>query len=55
MQWSYILYVIDTASTKGANIIPTNVTSIVSITCQNKKVRYEMDYTLLERLLIIIA
>ena len=31
--------------------IPINVTSTVSINCLNKKVRYKMDYALLELLM----
>ena len=41
--WSYILYVIEIVSKNVANIIPTNVTSTVSINCHKKKARCELD------------
>lgn len=47
MVWDEVIYVIDMVSANVTKTIPINVTITVSINCQNKKVRYKMDYALL--------
>ena len=51
MVWDEVIYVIDMVSANVTKTIPINVTITVSINFQNKKVRYKMDYALLELLM----
>ena len=51
MVWDEVIYVVDMVSANVTKTIPINVISTVSINCHNKKVRYKMDYALLELLM----
>ena len=50
-----IIYIMDIVSINMANTMAKYATSTVSINCHNKKVKYKMDYILLEFLGVILV
>ena len=49
-----IIFVMDIATTNMANTIATNATSVVSINCHNKKVRFKVDCYILHTVILEI-
>ena len=49
-----IINVMDSLSTNVTNTVPITVTSTVSISSNDKKVRYKMDYYILHTVLIVV-